>query len=95
MGELGIRVLGVVDDLGGLLFGLCDLGFLVDDLFVELLEEQGQLGHGLFDALDIVVAGANGAEHGGGLAGAVRFELLKLLVICSMVTASELDVLLV
>jgi hypothetical protein len=51
------------------------LCFLVHDLLIQLLEEQGKLGHGLLDALDVVVARANSAKDGGRLSAAVALEL--------------------
>jgi hypothetical protein len=68
-------MLGVFVDLDRLLLNLGDLCLLVDDLLVQLCEEQRELAHGLFDALDIVVASANGTENAGGLTATVALEL--------------------
>lgn len=73
--ELQVRLLRVALDLGCLLLCLDDLSFLVHDLLVELGEEERELRHGLLDALDVVVAGADGAEDARGLAGAIGLEL--------------------
>jgi hypothetical protein len=67
--------LGIALDLFSLLLGSLDQRLLVDDLLVKLREEECQLAHGLFDALDVIVSGADGTENAGGLAGAVGFEL--------------------
>ena len=61
--QLLVRILGVVLDLHSLLLGPLDDGLLVDDLLVELGEEKGKLAHGLLDALDVVVTGADGAKN--------------------------------
>jgi hypothetical protein len=73
--QLLVCILGIVLDLHRLLLGLLDYRVLVDDLLVELGEEERKLAHGLFDALDVVVAGADGTEDARGLAAAVGFEL--------------------
>jgi hypothetical protein len=86
--ELLVGILGIILDLDCLLLGSLNDGLLVDDLLVELGEEEGKLAHGLLDALDVVVTGADGAKDARGLATAVRLELLlvsdvsRLLVIC-------------
>ena len=68
-------ILGVVSDLDNLFFGSLDDRSLVVDLLVKLDEEVCQLAHGLLDALDVVVAGADCAEDAGGLTDAIGFEL--------------------
>lgn len=51
--------------------------FLHLDLLGQLLEQKAQIGNGGFDALDLVVAGADGAEHAVGGAGAVGSQLCR------------------
>ena len=80
LGELHVRVLRVLDDVRGLVVRGRHGGLLHDDLFGEVLEELVQLHHRLLDLLDVVVAGADGAQDGGGGGGAVGFELAYLLV---------------
>jgi hypothetical protein len=55
-------MLSILIDLDRLLLDLLDLRLLVNDLLIELLEEQCELGHSLLDALDVVVAGADGTK---------------------------------
>lgn len=75
LGELYVRLLGVLDDVLCLLFGGLHRRLLHDDGFGEVLEELVELLEGLLDLEDVVVAGADGAEDGGCGTGAVRFQL--------------------
>ncbi len=68
LGDVLDRILGVV--LGGL-----NDGVLLVDERSDLAEEVGQLVHSLLDTDHLVVAGADGAEDRGCLAGAVGAEL--------------------
>jgi hypothetical protein len=61
--------------LNSLVLNLFNLSFLVDDLLIELLEEQCELAHGLLNALNIIVAGADGTEDARSLTAAVALEL--------------------
>lgn len=65
-------------DLDGLVLDGFDLLLLVYNLFIQLLEQCRELDHGLLNALDIVVASANGAEDTRGLSGAIALELQPL-----------------
>lgn len=85
--QLLVCIFGIVLDLHSLLLGPLDDGLLVDDLLVELGEEEGKLAHGLLDALDVVVTGADGAKNTRGLAATVGLELLELLVTCPSVAS--------
>jgi hypothetical protein len=61
-GQLHVCLLGILDDVGGLLFGGLDHGLLDDDGFGQVLEELVELFEGALDLLDVVVASADGAE---------------------------------
>lgn len=73
--DLFVALLEVLD--GGLcvLLGGVDDGFLLLDEDGHLLEQLGHFGEGLFDAPQLVVAGADVAEDGVGLSQAVGLEL--------------------
>lgn len=62
LSKLHVCILGVLDDVVRLLFGGLDGGVLDYHCFGEILEELIQLFEGLFDLLNVVVAGANGAK---------------------------------
>lgn len=73
--QLHVPCLRVRLDLLRVLLGLRDHGFLDDYGRGEVFEELVQLQEGALDGLDVVVAGADGAEDGGGRGAAVSFEL--------------------
>lgn len=75
LGELHVRLLGVLDDVLGLLFGGLHGRLLDDDGLGEILEQLVELLQRLLDLHDVIVAGADGTEDGGCGAGAVRFQL--------------------
>lgn len=75
LGDLLVARLEVVDDVLALVLGVGNDRLLLLDHGGELLVEDGELGEGLLDALEFVVAGADVAEEGGGVAGAVCAEL--------------------
>ena len=74
--ELDVGGLGVALDLAGLLFRGLHGGLLDDDGLGEVVEELVELDERLLDLLDVSVTGANGAEDGRSVAGAVGLELL-------------------
>lgn len=74
--NLCISFIDVVSGLDGVFFSVLDDGFLGFDDLGHVGEHGGELGERHFDALELVVASADGAEDGGCLAGAVGFELV-------------------
>ncbi len=79
LGNLLVAGLEVVDDVLALVLGVGNDRLLLLDHGGELLVQDGELGEGLLDALQLVMAGADVAEHGGGVAGAVCAQLFRVM----------------
>lgn len=75
--QLRIPLIDILHHMRRSLLNLHRRVFLHLDLLGQLLEEEAEFGDGGFDALDLVVAGADGAEGAVGDAGAVGFELCE------------------
>ncbi len=70
-----VRGFGVRFHVIGVLLCLLNDRVLQDDGGGEIFHQGVELDDGGFDFLDVVVAGAHGAEGGGGGCRAVGFEL--------------------
>jgi hypothetical protein len=73
--DLGVALVYVLSSLDGVL--LCVLNDWVLSFYdlSHVCEHSGQFGKSGFDALEFIVAGSDGTEDRGGLAGSVALEL--------------------
>ena len=88
--QLHVAGLGVLLHVVGVLFCLLDGLILEDDGGGEVFHELVELDDGAFDFLDVVMAGAHGAEDRVGGCGAVGFELLRMFVRTAVLVISSL-----